>query len=459
MSIPSDWWHLAVAIAVGLLVGLERERSGHESVGARTFGIAGLIGGVSAAISPVAAAAAILTAGILAAVARFRDQSNATGNTTEIALVAVVGLGALSWTSPALAVGAAVAMLTLLWAKKPIHHLAEDLITDSDERDALIFFVAAFIILPLAPDVDLGPFGALNPHRIWTIVVLLTATGWLGYVASRILGPRRGLAITGLAGGFVSASATTAAMAHRARNHDVENDALAAAILASLSSLVLLSSICWFVSPRVFAALIPSSIVGGIALIAVAAAALFQHSRLSGVLHPVPRGVNRAHRSGPPPTESTSFALPAEIPKPTDLTDATQPAEPGRAAIPEQEPVTPRPFDIKPVLLLAAVLTLALLLGRWGADAFGTTGLTAVSALIGLADSHAAALAAAQLEAAGSVSTTAALFAIAAALAANMIVKVFLAFVAGGLRIGARFTTLMSVPVVAFATTLYLTTR
>lgn len=447
MSIPTDWWHLAVAIAVGLLVGLERERSGHESVGARTFGIAGLIGGVSAAISPVAAAAAILTAGILAAVARFRDQSNATGNTTEIALVAVVGLGALSWTSPALAVGAAVAMLTLLWAKKPIHHLAEDLITDSDERDALIFFVAAFIILPLAPDIDLGPFGALNPHRIWTIVVLLTATGWLGYVASRILGPRRGLAITGLAGGFVSASATTAAMAHRAKDHDVENDALAAAILASLSSLALLSSICWFVSPRVFTALIPSSIVAGIALVAMAAAALLRHSRLSGVLHPFPRGVNRSHGSTPPKTDLPSVALPgAEI----ELMQGTES---------EQVPVTPRPFDIKPVLLLTAVLTIALLLGRWGADAFGTTGLTAVSALIGLADSHAAALAAAQLEAAGSVTTTAALFAIAAALAAQTIVKMVLAFVAGGLRIGARFTTLMCVPVVAFATTLYLTTH
>ena len=447
MSIPTDWWHLAVAIAVGLLVGLERERSGHESVGARTFGIAGLIGGVSAAISPVAAAAAILTAGILAAVARFRDQSNATGNTTEIALVAVVGLGALSWTSPALAVGAAVAMLTLLWAKKPIHHLAEDLITDSDERDALIFFVAAFIILPLAPDVDLGPFGALNPHRIWTIVVLLTATGWLGYVASRILGPRRGLAITGLAGGFVSASATTAAMAHRAKDHDVENDALAAAILASLSSLALLSSICWFVSPRVFTALIPSSIVAGIALVAMAAAALFRHSRLSGVLHPVPRGVNRSHGSTSPRMDLPSAAMPGAEIEPTPGTES------------DQAPITPRPFDIKPVLLLTAVLTIALLLGRWGADAFGTTGLTAVSALIGLADSHAAALAAAQLEAAGSVTTTAALFAIAAALAAQTIVKMVLAFVAGGLRIGARFTTLMCVPVVAFATTLYLTTR
>ncbi len=446
MSIPSDWWHLAVAIAVGLLVGLERERSGHESVGARTFGIAGLIGGVSAAISPIAAAAAILTAGILAAVARFRDTSHATGNTTEIALVAVVGLGALSWTSPALAVGACVAMLALLWAKKPIHHLAEDLITDSDERDALIFFVAAFIILPLAPDVDLGPYGALNPHRIWTIVVLLTATGWLGYVASRILGPRRGLAITGLAGGFVSGSATTAAMAHRAKSHEVENDALAAAILASFSSLALLTSICWFVSPDVFSALIASSIVGGIALVAMAAVALFQHSRQGGVLHPVPRGVNRLQPASSP-AQSPAVGLSASTP------------EPSVAASPDQEPVTPRPFDLKPVLLLTAVLTLALLLGRWGADAFGTTGITAISALIGLADSHAAALAAAQLQAGGSLTTVTAVIAIAAALAANMIVKMVLAFVAGGMRIGARFTTLMVIPVAAFAATLFLTTR
>jgi uncharacterized membrane protein (DUF4010 family) len=145
-----------------------------------------------------------------------------------------------------------------------------------------------------------------------------------------------------------------------------------------------------------------------------------------------------------------------------DLPSAAMPGaeiEPTSGTESDQAPITPRPFDIKPVLLLTAVLTIALLLGRGGADAFGTTGLTAVSALIGLADSHAAALAAAQLEAAGSVTTTAALFAIAAALAAQTIVKMVLAFVAGGLRIGARFTTLMCVPVVAFTTTLYLTTR
>ena len=443
MTIPSDWWHLGVAIAVGLLVGLERERAGHPSFGARTFGIAGLIGGVSAAISPLVAAAALLTAGIIGAIARLRDENSDVGTTTEIALVAVIGLGALSWTSPALAVGAAVAMLTLLWAKKPIHHLAEDLVTDSDERDALIFFVAAFIILPLLPDVDLGPFGALNPHRIWTIVVLLTATGWVGYIASRILGPRRGLAITGLAGGFVSGSATTAAMAHRAKDHEVENDALAAAVLASFSSLLLLSSICWFVSPEVFRTLLPSAIAGGVALLAMAGAAILRHTQISGVFHPVPPGVNRLTRA-----KATAASVSTD--------EAAQNNGQQEA---HQLPVTPRPFDLKPVLLLTIVLTLALLLGRWGAATFGMAGITAISALIGLADSHAAALAAAQLQASGSISTTAAAVGIGAALAANMVVKIILAYVAGGMRIGARFTTLMIAPVVAYGLTLYLSTR
>jgi uncharacterized membrane protein (DUF4010 family) len=339
-------------------------------------------------------------------------------------------------------------MLTLLWAKKPIHHLAEDLITDSDERDALIFFVAAFIILPLLPDTDLGPFGALNPHRIWTIVVLLTATGWVGYIASRILGPRRGLAITGLAGGFVSGSATTAAMAHRAKDHSVENDALAAAVLASLSSLLLLSSICWFVSPPVLYALLPSVIAGVLALAAMAGAAILRHTRISGVFHPVPPGVNRLRRRVSPP-QSSGDGAPLDLDQPPESTTPD----------PHQQPITPRPFDPKPVLLLTTVLTLALLLGRWGAGVFGTAGITAISALIGLADSHAAALAAAQLQAAGTISTTAAVVGIGAALGANMLVKMVLAFAAGGMRIGSRFTTLMILPVAAFGLTLYLTTR
>jgi len=412
VTLPSDWWHLTVALALGLLVGLERERNAHRTAGSRTFGIAGLLGGVAAAVSPYAVAAVILASGLVAAAGYRHSDDDEPGATTEIALVAVTALGALSWSSPSLAVGATVAVALLLWAKGPIHHFARELVSDADVRDALTFFVAAFVVLPLLPDSDLGPYGALNLRKIWLIVVLLTATGWVGYVASRALGARRGLAITGLAGGFVSASATTGAMARRARDPGVRREALASAVLASVSTLVLLTVICWYVSTEVLRALAPSLALGALALLATAAILLLRPS---------------------PPMATTDEA-------------------------PDDEP-PPRPFALGPAVLLALVLTVALLVGRWGADTFGAGGAIVVSGLAGLADAHAGALAAAQLAASGQISVTTAVWAIGAALASNTVLKCVLATAAGGVSIGVRYTALMVVPIVAFAVPLLLVTR
>lgn len=409
MTPPTDWWHLAVALALGLMVGLERERSDGRALGSRTFGVAGLLGGASAAVSPYLAAAAVLAAGILAAATYQRSRERDPGATTELALVAVVALGALAWSSPSLAVGAAVAVAVLLWAKEPIHRFARDLVGEQDVRDALTFVVAAFVVLPLLPDADLGPFGVLNPRRIWLIVVLLTATGWAGYVASRVLGVRRGLALTGLAGGFVSASATTGAMARRARAAAERRDALGAAVLASVSTLVLLTVICAYVSTEVLLLLAPSLGLCLLALLATAALLLL-----------------RAPRGGP-----------------ADATDA-----PGGQA-PAGRPA-PRPFALGPAVLLAAVLTAALLLGRWGQEAFGAAGSVVVSGVAGLADAHAGALAAVQLAAEGQIPAQTAAWAVAAALATNTALKILLAFAAGGLAVGARFAALLVLPVAAF---------
>ena len=411
MTLPSDWWHLAVALALGLMVGLERERSGHQHpAGSRTFGIAGLLGGASAAISPYAAAAAILGAGVVAAAAYRRSSEQDPGATTELALVAVVVLGALSWTSPSLAVGAAVGVALLLWAKGPIHRFARELVSEEDVRDALTFVVAAFVVLPLLPDSDLGPYGVLNPRRIWLIVVLLTATGWAGYVASRVLGVRRGLAVTGLAGGFVSASATTGAMARRARDPAVRREALGAALLASVSTLVLLALICLYVSTDVLRLLAPSLVLRGGA------------ARHRAVL---------LRRASAPATGGAETEAEGE-----PRTDGSE-----RAA---------RPFALGPAVLLAAVLTGALLLGRWGQETFGAAGTVVVSGVAGLADAHAGALAAVQLAAQGQVSAVTAAWAVAAALATNTALKVLLAFAAGGVAVGLRFAALLVLPVVAF---------
>lgn len=67
---------------------------------------------------------------------------------------------------------------------------------------ALRFFVIAFVVLPLLPDRAMGPYGVLNPSKIWLLVVAVTGLGWVGYVAVRALGPERGLLITGFAGGI-----------------------------------------------------------------------------------------------------------------------------------------------------------------------------------------------------------------------------------------------------------------
>ena len=428
VTLPSDWWHLAVALALGLLVGLERERDRKGIAGSRTFGIAGLAGGVAAAISPYAVAGALLAMGVIAAGGLRRDDEDR-GVTTEVALVGVVGLGALSWSSPSLAVGAAVGIVVLLWAKHPIHRFARDLVSEDDVRDALTFFVAAFVVLPLLPDADMGPYGVLNPRRIWLVVVLLTATGWVGYVASRVLGVRRGLAITGLAGGYVSASATTGAMARRARDTAVRREALAAAILASVSTLVLLTFICAYVSTAVLRALAPSLVCGLVALLVTAAALLL--------------------RGGDAP-------MPVPVPETADATTTGVEAGAGAPTGTRAEEQAARPFALGPAVLLALVLTVALLLGRWGAATFGGAGAVAVSGVAGLADAHAGALAAAQLAADGQIPVSTAVLAVAAALATNTLLKLLLAVTAGGWRVGARYAALMLVPVLAFAVPLAL---
>jgi uncharacterized membrane protein (DUF4010 family) len=441
VTLPADWWHLFVALALGLLVGFERERSDHRTAGSRTFGIAGLLGGVAAAISPYAGAAAVVAAGVLAA-ATYRSVEEDKGATTELALVAVTALGALSWSSPSLAVGAAVGLALLLWAKRPIHRLARELISDSDVREGLTFFVAAFIVLPLLPDSDLGPFGVLNPRRIWLIVVLLTATGWVGYVASRTLGARRGLAITGLAGGFVSASATTGAMARRARAPDARREALAAAILASVSTVALLATICAYVSTEVLLALAPSLVAAAVALL-VTAGLLLRPAR--GDRHPAPEE----------PGATPAPDVPAGAGRPAEVASTGEPA-PGSPASEAEE--VPRPFALGPALVLALVLTAALFVGRWGAATFGSAGAVAVSGIAGLADAHAGALAAAQLAADGQIPVSTAVLAIAAALATNTALKVLLAVTAGGARVGLRYASLMVVPVAAFVVPLLVTT-
>src|SRR5450756_972068 len=183
----------------------------------------------------------IATSGVivLVAVAYWRGHENDPGLTTEVALTVAVLLGGLSMQRPVLAGGLGVVVVALLAAKSRLHQFVRSILTEDELQDALIFSGATLVVLPLVPDRPMGPYGALNPHSIWVIVILIMAIGAAGYVAVRLLGARFGLPITGLASGFISSTATIAAMGARvAKAKETLAAAVAGAVLSTIATIV-----------------------------------------------------------------------------------------------------------------------------------------------------------------------------------------------------------------------------
>ena len=406
------------AAAMGLGVGLERDwanRSGEQQAeGSRTFAVLGLAGAVAAALGGTVVAAGALGVAALLVAGYARTANADRGITTEAAALATFLLGALVRSDAELAVGLAVIMAVLLAAKGPIHRLAREIITNTEVEDALRFFVIALVVLPLLPDRKAGPYGVLNPFKIWLLVVALTGLGWAGYIAVRALGPRRGLLVTGFAGGFISATATTASLGRLARQDPTQRKpAVGGALLASGATLIQLALITSVANPHLLARLAPA-LGAGLAVIAAETTLLY--------------------RQATRPEEAEGGAADRSI---------------GRS----------RPFAFWPALALAAVLTVVLLGARWGTDLLGSGGAVLASALAGFADVHAAVLAIATLAAGGAVTTRTAIAAGGLALATNTVSKCVLAFTAGGRAFGMRFTGLVAVPTAVVAIAILIALR
>ena len=235
-------WDFATALLIGALVGVEREKRKSEElegIGLRTFILLALIGAVAGFLSrgggvPWVLLAAFLPVSALV-FARYsqvaRAQAGAFGLTTEIAAVAVFLLGAMTMLGHReLAIGLGVVTAAALAYKQPLHGLVAKLGWD-DVYAGVRLLVATFIILPLLPDRTLDPWDALNPYKLWLLVILISSLSLVGYVATRWLGPGRGTALTGITGGLVSSTAVTLSFARRSRDEPAAAAALACGIL------------------------------------------------------------------------------------------------------------------------------------------------------------------------------------------------------------------------------------
>lgn len=214
---------LGIALALGMLIGLEREWAENKPVGLRSFGLIGLFGGLAALFiadaGPWPLVAGLLVLGILlAVVTRGRTRQGIT--TVLAALVAyLIGAAAVSgqWLNATVLAGAV--MVILRW-KEPMHGLVERLGKDDIETVAR-FVLITLVVLPILPSRAYGPYGVFNPFEAWLLVVLIVAINLAGYIAFRLAGTNTGGWLAGLVGGMISSTATTfsyASMSRRGQN-------------------------------------------------------------------------------------------------------------------------------------------------------------------------------------------------------------------------------------------------
>lgn len=383
-------WPLLVALSIGLLIGLDRERRKGEGTsrapaGLRTFGLVGLLGGVTALIGNpwlILAAGGFVALGTLAAYG-LGDREDP-GLTGEVALVLTFVLGVLAQTRPAVAFEAGVVVAALLAFRVQLHRFVRERITDQELLDALTFAIAAVVILPLLPNRTIDPFGLLNPFTLWRLAVVAMALSFLGYAAQRLLGGRFGLLVAGLAAGLVSSTAAVATMGARSKERPELTAASAAGAVASMiGSLTYLAALIGAVNPPLVLRL---AVPLGLSAVLVLAYA--------GWL------VWRTPRSGP-----------GEAPV-------------GRA------------FNAAVVMLFVALVggfsLVSELLVRW----LGAPAAVAGAAVMGLADAQAAAVSMATLLAGGRLPIEAATLGVVLTLVTNMGIKIPTAFVAGNRPFG-----------------------
>ncbi|MFB6098645.1 MAG: MgtC/SapB family protein, partial [Salinibacter sp.] len=227
------FYRFGVALVLGLFIGLQREYAYRDRVneegellaGARTFPIIALLGAASALGASELGnawpfAAAVLTVGLLLGVGHFwQAREREMGLTTEMsALVAFFTGGLCYWGYLRLGAALGVGTAVLLSLKVQTHSLARTLDRE-DVFATLKFAVITVIVLPLLPQHGYGPspFDVLVPYNVWLMVVLISGISFLGYVLIKVVGPRRGVGLTGLLGGLASSTAVTLSVAERSR--------------------------------------------------------------------------------------------------------------------------------------------------------------------------------------------------------------------------------------------------
>jgi len=397
----SHFLDLAIALTIGLLVGSERgwrERGRSEGTrvaGIRTFTLIALFGGLLStststlnefhrwlicvlAFLPIAG---LLTAGYL----RSSHRSDDLGITTEVAGMLIYWLGALPGFGLALPAAACAVVLALILHLKEKLHYWLNVLSRVELLGTLQFLLVSVVLLPMLPNEGFGPWDSFNPYQLWWMVVLISGLSLIGYFAMRLVGSRKGVVATSLAGGVVSSTAVTLSLSHLSKEMNNSN-VIAAGILLACATMFARMLIVVAVIEKSLLQYVATPLTAGMVTLC-ASAWIWWHKSKSGA--------------------------------------------------PARAPQVQNPFQLLPALqfagLLALVIFAAEVLQRW----FGVVGLYALSVFTGLADVDAIVLSLAP-KSGTALDTSLVVICICLAAATNTVIKGIYCRIIGGAELGRK---------------------
>lgn len=393
------FYHLIVALVIGLLIGLERgwkereAKEGERVAGVRTYGLVGLLGGVSVLLAGqfgelllglvfIGMAGAMTTVYIV----NLGRGDDDVGITSLVAGLLTFVLGALAVTGEVSIAAASAVVTTLLLSYKPILHRWVSALEARELRAVIKLLLISVVLLPILPNQGYGPWQALNPYAIWWMVVLIAAISFVGYFAIKIAGARRGIVFTGLFGGLASSTPVTLHFSRMARRDKALAPMLATGILLACGTMfvrmVLVASV---ISPGLFKLLLVPALV--MALLTYLPALLYWRTQLQQKIEAVSQLKN--------------------------------------------------PLELKAALSFGLLLTLVMLLGEALQNWFGEAGVLALAAASGIADVDAITLSLARMTQDDLICSTA-VTGIVIAAAVNSLFKGGMAAFVGGGKVGLR---------------------
>jgi uncharacterized membrane protein (DUF4010 family) len=262
---------LGIAALIGLVIGIERQWSGHASgpharfAGVRTFFMLGLIGGLAGVFLRegwTAVASVLLAGGVGLVLAGYIIASRRRGSdsdaTTEVAGLLVLALAVIAVQGYHVLAGGITALVVLALREKALLHRMVERIGEEEFRAAVQFAALALVVLPLLPEGPYGPLGGIRPRALWAVVLFFSGLSFAGYIARRIAGPDLGYPITGLLGGLLSSTAVTLHFSRQSKREPRLSAALALGVLAACTVLLpRVTVVAALLNPAVARALLP----------------------------------------------------------------------------------------------------------------------------------------------------------------------------------------------------------